>query len=823
MLKNPSIVGQLDLKQKAALMSGASTWQTYPIKDLVPSIFLSDGPHGLRKQAGAADHLGLNKSLPATCFPTAAALANSWNPLILKNVGQALGNEARALDVQQILGPGINIKRNPLAGRNFEFFSEDPYLAGKLGAAMIQGIQVTGTIATPKHFAANSQECRRMASNSIIDERTLREIYLTNFEIAVKEGHPHSIMSAYNLINGVYANENKSLLIDILRKEWGFDGYVVSDWGGDNNHIKGIQNGSNLAMPSLGVPGAMEIIKAVQNGQLSENVLDERVDELITVVKQSTAGKNQGRTIDWKADHDLARKAAQESIVLLKNDDDLLPLKETTKVALIGDFAKNPRYQGAGSSLVNAPHVENMLDQVNNFPVDFVGYADGYKRDGTADQKLLTGAVELANAADVAIVCIGLNEVSETEGLDRSTLRIPENQEKLLEALASAKAKIVVVISAGSVIEMPWLNKVAAVVHGYLGGEAGASAMWSVLTGQYNSSGRLAETYPMKYTDVPFGMDFPSKKRDVPYLESLFVGYRYYDTAKKHVRFPFGYGLSYTEFAYEQLQINQHGVQLRVKNIGQRPGRETVQLYVGKHDSPLMRPSKELKGFQQVELASGEAKTVIIPFDDKTFRYFDAQKHTWQVETGTYQIMIGADVEDIRLQGEYEIEQGVHPQVKPGNAMRKYKDCRLDLITPDDFAVLLGHDLPAAPFWQNHQLQATDIVAEMDQAHSGLARFAAHRLKKGIEKSQRAGKPNLDLLFNYNMPFRAMAKMTGGQIDNAMVGDILQIVNGHFWRGTGHLIADYRHNQQVIKQAQWYRPKIDTKEKSENEKSSNDQ
>lgn len=804
MLKNAAIIEKLTLEQKAALMSGQGEWKSYAVNNQVPAMFLSDGPLGLRKQSGAGDHLGLNGSEPATCFPSSATLANSWDLEVVEAVGKALGKEAQALDVHQVLGPGLNIKRNPLGGRNFEYYSEDPYLAGKLAGRVIRGIQANGTIATPKHFAVNSQETRRMASNSVVDERTLREIYLTNFEIAIQEGHPKSIMTSYNEVNGTYTNESRHLLQDILRQEFGFDGYVVTDWGGDNDHIAGIENGSNLVMPGLKQPGAREVIAAVQEGRLDEAVLNQRVDELLNVVLSSNATKkNDAIKVDWDHQHQVAYQAALKSIVLLKNEADVLPLTQETRVALIGDFAANPRYQGAGSSLVNTKNLETLKDTAQAHGVTLAGYAQGYKRVGQSDSTLIAEAKDLAIKSDVVVLNVGLNEVSESEGMDRKNMTMPANQVELIQELSQLDQKLVVVLSAGSPVEMPWLDQVDAVVHGYLGGEAGAGAMWEVLTGAYNPSGRLAETYPMSYADVPFGEEFPAHRRNSYYKESLFVGYRYYDKAQKAVRFPFGFGLSYTSFTYDNLSVNDQGVEVKVTNTGQVAGVETVQLYIGKAETNVLRPAKELKGFAQVSLAPGESQQVKISFDDKTFRYFDVTSDAWQVEAGTYQIMIGKNVNDIVLTVDYQVE-GQEAVASQDEVFAKYQACDLQNISQNDFENYFNLEFKQNTMVKGQNLGYNDTLAEMIYAKSWIARAVAKWLKNAIAKSEAKGKPDLNLLFNYNMPFRAMGKMTGGLIDQDMVTAILRIVNGHFWSGSSRLIKGYFRNQKRNKADTWY-------------------
>ncbi|GFZ27095.1 glycoside hydrolase family 3 C-terminal domain-containing protein [Lactobacillus corticis] len=801
MLAHQDIINKLTLQEKAMLTAGESEWQTRKIEGKVPNMFLSDGPFGLRKQSGAGDHLGLNGSELSTCFPSSATLANSWNPNVTESVGKALGVEASSLGVQQILGPALNTKRNPRGGRSFEYYSEDPYLAGKMAAGMIRGIQENGTVATPKHFAVNSQETRRMASNSVVDERALHELYLTNFEIAVKEGRPKSIMSSYNEINGIYANENVELLTNILRNEWGFKGYVVTDWGGDNDHIAGLKAGSNVTMPGLGMNSAQEVIDAVNSGNLKESVLDKRIDEFLDVLLVTLEEQKKNTKVDWPHQHQIAREAAKKSIVLLKNEDHILPLKPGKKVALIGDFAVSPRYQGAGSSLINAHELENLKDTAADYNVTISGYSKGYERTDKLNQTLIDDAVNVGKNSDVIVLSAGLIESSESEGLDRKKLDIPNNQQQLIHALATIGKPLVLVLSGGAVITMPWIGDVNALVHGYLGGEAGASAMWEVLTGKYNPSGRLAETYPMKETDIPFDNEFPEKRRNVNYKESIFVGYRYYETSDVPVLFPFGFGLSYTHFDYSVLKVNKNGLNVKVTNTGNREGIETVQLYVGKKDSALIRPKRELKGFKQVGLAPGESKLVTIPFDNYTFRFWDPDSHLWKVESGTYQIMIGRNAEDIVLTSEVSID-GLMVSVPQNEWYEKYRKADLKHITDQDFAKLYGSSLPINE--ENKEIGYNDPLMEMHHAKGWIGRMAAGWLKKKIDQSLAVGKPNLNFLFNYNMPFRAMNKMTGDLINSKMAHDILFIINGHFWRGTGRLIKDHFANQKAIKKSKWY-------------------
>ena len=586
-MKHQDIISKMTLEEKCYLLSGKDFWQTRSVKRLgVESVTLSDGPHGIRRQEGAGDQLGLNGSLPATCYPTAATMANSWDPELGEELGRHLGVEAASQDVCVLLGPGVNIKRSPLCGRNFEYFSEDPYLAGKMAAGYVRGIQSEGVAACPKHFAANSQELRRMASDSVLDERTLREIYLTAFEIAVKEGHAKSIMSSYNRVNGVYANENEHLLQEILRNEWGFDGFVVSDWGGSNDHVEGVRAGSHLEMPTTGGDSDLELVEAVKSGRISEELVNRRVDELLDVllsVRQAVDARK-GKKFSVETHHALAARAAAESTVLLKNEDGFLPLKRGTKVAVIGEFAQRARYQGAGSSVVNPTRLDNAMDVIGGFGLEVVGFEAGYPRSGPGDPAMREKAAALAGQADVVLVYLGLDEISESEGLDRAHMRLPQSQTDLLQAVSAANPNVAVILSAGSSIEIPWLDKCKALVHGYLCGQAGASSVLRVIMGEVNPSGRLAETYPLCYEDVPSAPYFPAKQRTAEYREGLYVGYRYYDTANIPVLFPFGFGLSYTTFSYDALTVSEHEAVFTLTNTGSMDGAEVAQLYVSRRD-----------------------------------------------------------------------------------------------------------------------------------------------------------------------------------------------------------------------------------------------
>lgn len=798
-MKHEDIIRKMTMEEKAAFLSGKNVWQSRNIDRLgIPSIFCADGPHGVRKQAGAGDHLGLNASLPATCFPTAATVANSWDEDLAEEIGKALGEEASSQDVNVLLGPGLNIKRSPLCGRNFEYFSEDPLLSGKMAAAYIRGIQSEGVYACPKHFAVNSQERLRMSVDSVLDERTLREIYLEGFEIAVKEGGAKSIMTSYNAVNGVYANENKHLLKDILRTDWKFDGIVITDWGGSNSHAEGVLAGSNLEMPAPGLGSARELLTAMENGTLTMEELDTCVDDLLDSVMELTAAPpNKKKSFDKEAHHELARKASLESIVLLKNDDGLLPLNSGCKVAVIGDFAFTPRYQGAGSSIVNPLSLETIESVIQSAPLNLVGCSKGYKRNGKADEVLKNQALALAEKADAVLYCFGLDELSESEGQDRTHLEIPGNQISLLNDLAKVNPNIVGVLSAGSVIELPWQSCCKSILHGYLGGQAGAGAMISVITGEANPSGRLAESYPMNLTDTPAYHYFPGKERCAEYREGIFVGYRYYNTAGIPVRYPFGFGLSYTTFDYSGLQLLEDRVRFTISNKGDRDGKEVAQLYVGGPGKTIFRPEKELKGFVKVDLKAGESKVVEILFDDRTFRYWNVATDRFEVEKGDYTISIGSNVEDLRLSGTLTLPgtTGIVPYAP--EKMKSYYSGRIADVSAEEFETLLGRPIPNGK-WSG-ELGINDAFCQMYYAKSRLARLVYSILTGLKNKSEAKGKPDLNLLFIYSMPFRGIAKMTNGVVSMEMAEGMVLVVNGHFLKGIKKVIGGFFSNAKANK------------------------
>ena len=792
------LLKKLTLEEKCALLSGAETFKTRGMPEHgIPQIWLSDGPHGLRKQAGESDHLGLNPSVPATCFPTASAVANSWDAALGEEIGRAMGEEAAAQEVSVLLGPGLNTKRSPLCGRNFEYFSEDPYLSGKLAAAYVRGIQSNGIAACPKHFAVNSQELRRMASDSVVDERTLRELYLTGFEIVVKEAHPKTIMSSYNLVNGTYANENAHLLQDILRRDWGFDGAVVTDWGGSNDHALGVKNGSTLEMPAPGGDAVRELLKAVETGKISESDVDARLDELLTLVLDTHAAvENHSRSFDADAHHALACRAAAESAVLLKNDGDLLPLAAGASVAVIGDFAETPRYQGAGSSAVNSIKVDTFLDCLKDSGLHSVGFAAGFDRQGKPDDAKKAEAVALAKKADTVLLCLGLDEIKESEGLDRADMKLADNQIELLQAVQQANPNIVVIVSAGASLETPWLAHCRALVYGALGGQAGAGAMVDVLTGKINPSGKLAETWANAHADTPAKDNFAGAGRTVQYREGLYVGYRYYQTAGVPVAFPFGYGLSYTSFAYSELKADARSVTLTVANTGSRAGAEIVQVYAAKPDAQIFRPAQELKAFTKVWLEAGESKTVTLPLDDKAFRYWNVLTNHWEVEGGCYELRVGASCEDIRLRAVITVEGTVAPNPYEGKDLLHYQTAEVCKITDAEFEALLGRPIPESKI----KIDRNMTLGELSHGRSPLGWAASAVLGHLLRKSMENGKPDLNILFQYNMPLRALAKMTNGAVSMGMVDGIVMEAQG-FWI-IGLLRVAYEAIKNVILNAQ---------------------
>ncbi len=794
-MKYKQLIQQMTLEEKASLMSGKDFWQTQDIQRLgIPSMFLADGPHGIRRQAVAADKLGLNAGVPATCYPTVATVANSWNTDLGERVGEYLGEEAVFQNVNVLLGPGINMKRNPLCGRNFEYFSEDPYLAGKMAAGYIRGIQSQGVSACVKHFAVNNQEERRMSIDTVLDERTLREIYLTAFEIAIKEGHTKALMSSYNKLNGTYANENTHLMQDILRGEWGYGGTVITDWGGSNDRLSGLLAGNELEMPTTAGETDKEIVEAVSSGQLDESVLDENVDRLLDLIF-TTGEARRGSVANFNVErhHRVSQKVAEESIVLLKNEGAILPLKFGKKVAVIGDFAKDARYQGAGSSIVNPTILDHTLNCFEESGIISIGYEQGFERYGKKSRQLIQNACAMAGQADVVLLYMGLDEVTEADGVDRPTMAIPENQVDLLDALFEVNPNIVVILSCGSAVEMPWIGKVKGLLHGYLGGQAGARAILRVLSGDVNPSGKLAETYPLRYEDTPSYRYFPGKEVTAEYRESLYIGYRYYDTAGVDVLFPFGFGLSYTTFDYSDIVVQHDRVTFTITNSGRVAGMEIAQLYVGCESGEVFRPKKELKGFTKVFINAGESKRITIPFDDKTFRYFNIKTNKWEVEEGNYRIMIGASSADIRLEEQLFVEGTGAPVPYDRAMLPTYYSGKVNEVKDEEFEQLLGRSLPVSTWDRSKPLGYNDTIAQCQYARGWFARLTFHLISFAhwfLRKTGRRSTANLLMMSVYHMPFRGISRMTGGIVNMPMLDGLLMIANGRFFKGLRHFIKE---------------------------------
>ncbi|HUZ16814.1 MAG TPA: glycoside hydrolase family 3 C-terminal domain-containing protein, partial [Spirochaetia bacterium] len=654
------LVRKMSLEEKASLCSGMDFWTTKPIERLeIPSIMMTDGPHGLRKASGGSDEVGLSDSVPATCFPTGSGLAASWNRELAEKVGLMLGIEAQAENVAVLLGPAVNIKRSPLCGRNFEYLSEDSYLAGQIAKHHILGVQSQGVGTSIKHFAANNQERLRMVIDVVVDRRTLREIYLSGFETAIKEGRPWTVMCAYNRLNGSYCAENEWLLTTLLRAEWGYAGIVVTDWGACNDRVAGLAAGQDLEMPGNGGINDGEIVRAVKAGELDEALLDRAVERLLGLVKRGVAGRRAGVTFDPAAHHRIAREAAGECMVLLKNDDGTLPLEAKGRIAFIGEFARTPRYQGGGSSHINPTRIDSALEAARA-AVGSGGeilFAPGYTLKAVGPEPTLTDeAADLAAGADCAVVFIGLTDSFESEGFDRAHLGIPEGHTKLLDAVLAVQEKVVVVLSNGSPIEMPWVSAPKAILESYLGGQASGGAVADILFGSVNPSGKLAESFPARLEDNPSFLSFPGDGKRVEYREGIFVGYRYYDKKAIEPLFPFGHGLSYTTFDYADLRLSAPRIDdsrtlqatVLLRNSGRCAGKEVVQLYVEDIESSVPRPVRELKGFQKISLDPGESAEVVFSLDKRSFAFWDEDLGDWRVESGEFRIWVGASSRDLR-------------------------------------------------------------------------------------------------------------------------------------------------------------------------------
>lgn len=777
----------LSLADKVAVGSGASFWTTRAIPAAgIDSITLMDGPHGLRGQGEAGDHLGLAESTAATCFPTASALAASWDTELLAEVGRAIGREAVDQDVQVVLGPGVNMKRSPLCGRNFEYFSEDPFVSGTLAAAWIRGVQSTGTGTSLKHFALNNQELKRMTTDVRVDERAMHEYYLPAFEIAVKDGDPTTVMCAYNRVEGVYCSEHHGLLTQILRDRWGFRGAVVTDWGAMNDRSKAYGAGMDLEMPGNGGASDAEVIAAVRSGALDEATLDRSVARMADLVARTTGREPVNAAGMYERHHELAHRTAVESAVLLKNEGALLPLTAPGRIALLGALADAPRYQGTGSSRVNPTRVVSLREgMAGRADVD---YAAGYRLTDTPDPQLLAEAVRLAEGAGTVVVCVGLTDIYESEGFDREHMRIPANQIALLEAIAHLSERVVLVLVGGSAVEMPWETSASAVLHLQLAGQAGGAAAADLLFGDANPSGKLAETYPIAYDDVVNSTYYGVDPDQTPYLESMFCGYRYFDTAQIPVRYPFGHGLSYTTFDYSNLQVDTHGehavdVTFTVTNTGEREGAEVAQVYVAPLTGGAYRPAHELKGFAKVALTTGESRRVTVHLDRRSFALYDSAQDDWTVESGTYELRVGASSRDIRLSDRIELTGS---QARRAEVSDWYYTLQ-GTPTIDDF-LTIHEPFPRIDAPRKGTFDLNSSILEMKDA-SLACRIMHAAVERTVAKGF-GGKVDYDdvrfkmLMYSAaGLPMRAMVRMSDGVMSPALAQFFVDSANGHTLRG----------------------------------------
>ncbi|MDR3276223.1 MAG: glycoside hydrolase family 3 C-terminal domain-containing protein [Treponema sp.] len=792
------IVAQMNLEEKASLCSGLDFWHLKGLaKYDLPAIMVTDGPHGLRKQEGAADHLGINQSVPATCFPPACALAASFNRDLAREVGAAVAEECLKEDVAVILGPGVNIKRSPLGGRNFEYLSEDPLLAGEIAAALIDGIQSKGVGTSIKHYAANNQEKERMISNSIVDERALREIYLTPFEIAVKKAQPWTVMCSYNQVDGVYAAENKKLLADILRTAWGFKGLVMTDWGAVAGRVEGIKAGLDLEMPASGGRNDAMIVAAVRSGALAEKILDTTTERIVSLILHYKAHRKPGADYDKAAHHALGRRAASDAAVLLKNEGNLLPLAETAKIAVIGKFAETPRYQGSGSSKINPHRVDNALDCLKAVGVAF-DYAGGYslKPDSPLDETEIDRACEIARAKDAAIIFAGLPDEYESEGFDRKSLALPESHNRLIEAVAAVNPNTVVVLQCGAPVLLPWADKVKAILLMYLGGQAVNSATVDLLLGRVAPGGKLPETFPRNLEDSPCYGYFPGLNRRAEYLESIFVGYRWYDTTGRDPAYPFGFGLSYTSFAISSVAVDQKNfragetitVSAEVTNTGKRPGAELVQVYVGMKGSTIFRPEKELRGFEKVYLEPGESKTISIRLDDRSFAYYNAAANCWAIEGGNYVIKLGTSSRSITAEIPLQVE-GDGKETLLAALMAKtpsyFKLPKTGSFKPPDeeFFALYNKPVPGITAGKRGHFDMTSTLNDVKDTSFGKSFIKNMQKQSGgvIEDSEEINAIKDAMMME--IPFRTMINFSGGAMTPKMMEAFICFFNGKYLKG----------------------------------------
>ena len=769
------IIAKMTLEDKINFCTGADFWHSKAMERYgIPAFMMSDGPHGLRCQSGETDMIGINKSLPATCFPTAVTAGAAWDPALYAAEGEAIGQEAAALGVDVVLGPGCNIKRDPLCGRNFEYISEDPYLAGKLAAAFIRGLQGTGVSASLKHFAANNQEYKRQNGDSQMDERALREIYLAAFETAVREGMPDTVMCSYNKINGVHASDNRWLLTEVLREKWGFDGMVVTDWGALCDRIRGFRAGCDLSMPGGSRYMEQATLEAVKNGTLDEKDINASVERILRLAFQAQERKKRGSS-DADSHHALARKVAEEGAVLLKNEGVILPAKEADMV-LIGYMAKDFRYQGAGSSHINPTKYVSLTGALPNVP-----YTPCGDKDGRVTEAELSAAAQAAKGARVAVVVAGLPDSYESEGFDRPNMAMPEGHIRMIETVAAANPNTVVVLLGGSPMELPWCDQVKAILYMGLPGQAGGEACADLLTGKAIPGGKLTESWPISYDDVISKDTFG--KKNVEYRESVYVGYRYYDKAKKTVRFPFGHGLSYTTFAYSDLELKHDTVSATVANTGKYPGAEVAQLYIAPPKGGLHRPEQELKGFQRVELAPGESKRVNFPLDSRSFAVWDG---SWKVPGGAYEIRVGASSRDIRLSGSLEVAGEAVPA--PGWQAGSWYETMAGAPSRDEWEQAMGHPVPITPEPKKGQFTWDSTCMEMKD--SSLVMKIQYKISEHIVAKSFGGKKDhsdpafrMMVICSTDCPMRAAVISARGSMSDSTALGLVDMANGHFFKG----------------------------------------
>lgn len=782
-----TLLQKLTLEEKVSLMSGFDFWTTRPIERLgIPSVKMTDGPHGLREEIEKAGIANVMKdSVPATCFPPAVTTAASWDKSIARDIAKAIGEEAIACGISTVLGPGTNIKRSPLCGRNFEYFSEDPYLAGELSSAYVDGIQSTKVGCSLKHFCANNQEYNRMAIDTIVDERTLREIYLPAFETTVKRCQPSQVMCSYNRLNGVFLSDNKRMLNDVLRNEWGFKGMVVSDWGAVNNRVEGVKAGMDLEMPGNRQMNDRHIIRAYNEGRITMEEIDSVVTHILEYVDRSEKAKQAGYKCDYAAHHALARKAAAQGAVLLKNENDVLPFGKKDKITVIGKLAEKPRYQGGGSSQIHCINLVSILDALKAENIAYE-YADGYSLKGDGyDAKLLKEAVELAKGKDKVVVVIGLTDEYESEGFDRTNMDLPVGHNKLIDEIAKVNDKIAVILVCGSPVTLPWSKRVSAILNTYLGGEATGEATVDVLFGDVNPSGKLAETFPKRLSDNIVSAYFPMGTRNVQYRESVYVGYRYFDSARKSVRYPFGFGLSYTTFEYSNLALSAKKIKdtdtlkvtFDITNTGKTAGAETAQVYVSDIESTIFRPEKELKGFEKVYLNAGETKTVEIELSKRAFAFYNVGVSDWTVESGDFDILVGSSSQDIKLCERVTVSA---PEVKiPAKASEcnvYYHISEVDAIPSEQFTALYG-----APIQENTPLKRGEfnINSNLEEISTvPLGRFIRFLITSGA-RALTKGSTNKTMAVNgvLTTPLRSFSNFTGGAVSQMSVDGLVDMLN----------------------------------------------